>query len=54
MTTVPALAALLVSIAFTLLAVRYPHAANIIAVPVAAVAIGLMVWQAARDRRASR
>lgn len=51
MSEVPAaLIALLVSMAFTLYAVRYPDAANIVAAPVALVAI-VLLWLSRRETR---
>lgn len=44
MMVVPALLALLVSMAFTLFAVNYPDAATVAAAPVAVLAIVLLAW----------
>lgn len=50
----PALSALLVSMAFTLIAVGNPDRATTIALPVAVLAIALMAMQAHRSRRRAR
>ena len=46
----PALIALLVSMAFTLVAVSSPHVATALAAPVAIIAILLMAAQARKSR----
>lgn len=46
----PAVVALLLSMAFTLFAQQCPDAAGTVAVPVAVVAIALMAWQSHRTR----
>jgi hypothetical protein len=47
----PALIALLLSMAFTLFAQQCPQAAGVVAAPVAIVAIALMAWQSHKIRR---
>lgn len=47
----PALVALLVSMAFTLIAVSDPDTARLIAIPVALLALVLMAWQSHKTRR---
>lgn len=50
----PSMASLVVSILFTIVAVRYPDEAPLVAVPIGLAVIGLLVVTAARVRKARR
>jgi hypothetical protein len=50
----PAFIALLLSMAFTLLAIEDQHAATIMAAPVAIVALGLMMLSSRSNRKMRR